>query len=77
MKIIVVPERIHYPHLQTPLSWEVFPWQYSMEPLHVADEGMASVYVDSCEYTEEDVRTAERGWSSRLRVGRGANNSST
>ena len=76
LKIIFVPERIHYPHLQTSLSWEVSAWQYSMARLNVADEGMASMSVDSCECTEEAVRTADRGWYSRLGVGRGANNSS-
>jgi hypothetical protein len=33
---------------------------------------MASTYVDSCEYTEEAVRTIDRGWSSRLGVGQSA-----
>jgi len=41
----------------------------------VADGGTASNMDGNCEYMTKQSRTAGKGWSSGLGVGRGANNS--
>jgi len=51
------------------------PSQYGMAPPQIAGGGTTLSKEGSCEYIEEQSRTADKGYSSNLGFWRGANNS--